>query len=261
MWRQWLCSSWSRPVVACRLSINPCRPRPSELCSTSCSSSANMDSRVGSPFTIQRRASGKMIWRKLVFSSYSEQVDTLVSSITVLFSNGTYIYNSHIHKPIKTKTLQDSHFHLENRLLLVLTSWFHIVLEGAPTCKQVYTALARYTAWLVAEGAGSSRSWGKCGQHWSRVARALTFPVILHSSSRNHAPSRDVRSTNCSPALAAAPSITRFLLDNEIIVMFPLITCNISPSFSKTVSFPRSSTFLLIQWVLRREHPVSPFPY
>lgn len=73
MCRKWLWLSWSRPVVACRLSANPCRLRPSELCSTSCSSSASMASRVGSPFIMQRSASGKMICLKLVFSSCSPQ--------------------------------------------------------------------------------------------------------------------------------------------------------------------------------------------
>lgn len=73
IWRQWLCPSRSRPIVAWRLSANPCKPKPSELCSTSCSNSANMESKVGSSFIIQRSASGKMICLKLVFSSYSNQ--------------------------------------------------------------------------------------------------------------------------------------------------------------------------------------------
>lgn len=72
MWRQWLWPSWSRPVIVCRLSVNSCKLRPSELCSTSCSSSDSMVSNVGSPFIIQRRASGKIICRKLVFSSYNQ---------------------------------------------------------------------------------------------------------------------------------------------------------------------------------------------
>lgn len=83
MWRQRLCPSWSRPTGSCKLSTKPCRPRPSELCSTSCSNSANMDSRVGSPLIIQRRASGKIICRKLVFSSYNEKW----RHISVFFQN------------------------------------------------------------------------------------------------------------------------------------------------------------------------------
>lgn len=97
-----LCPSWSKLIVDCRLSTNPCSPRPSELCSTSCSISTNMDSRVGSPFIIQHKASGKIICLKLVLSSYGEKKNKnkeyWILKLKLLINSKSHLHKSGLHK-------------------------------------------------------------------------------------------------------------------------------------------------------------------
>lgn len=83
------------------------------------------------------------------------------------------------------------------------------------TCSEVYTPLAKWTASDASTGFGISKS---CGTRWhcfSNWTKHVTFPLILQSSSKNQAPSREVRSTSCSPALEAAPSIIRLRLNER----------------------------------------------
>ena len=55
----------------------------------------------------------------------------------------------------------------------------------------------RCVGWLTREGC------------WSSPSRWFTLPLMLHNSSRNQSPSRDVRSMRRSAAADAAPSMTR----------------------------------------------------
>lgn len=81
------------------------------------------------------------------------------------------------------------------------------------TWSEMYTPLAKWTASDASIGLGISKSWGTRWHCFSNCTRQVTFPLMLQSSSKNHAPSLEVRSTSCSPALDAAPSIIRFRLD------------------------------------------------
>lgn len=77
----------------------------------------------------------------------------------------------------------------------------------------MYTPLAKWTASDASIGLGISKSWGTRWHCFSNCTRHVTFPLMLQSSSKNQAPSLEVKSTSCSPALDAAPSIIRFRLD------------------------------------------------
>lgn len=146
-----------------------------------------------------------------------------------------HIVVSHIHNPIKTNKLQKiqaSHFHLENRVLLVFTSWFHIF--GGCTYLQAGVHSVGQVHSLV--GSWGCRQLQVMGQVWAALKQGCQGTDISSHTAELLKEPRPIPRCQIYQLLSSTGGRT---LHHQIPSGqwnhsdVPLIICNFSPSFSK----------------------------